>query len=122
MKVIGWKGSFDAPCVSLSTPRNWAFADHFGILLNHTDENTDIKIPSSIIYVPVLDDHLTPGEIIDETCRMKPQKATGSDSVLPGILKMATRRLHYPTNLYHDPSVLWHIPIFMIICKNVYGK
>ena len=86
-EAIGWKGSFDAPGGSLATPSNREFADHFGNLLNHTDNVIDITIPESMVYVPVLDDQISPGEIIDEIRRLKPHKAAGTDGVPPGILK-----------------------------------
>ena len=44
-------------------------------------------MPVSTVYVPVLDDQITPGEILDEIRRLKPQKAAGTDDVPPGILK-----------------------------------
>ena len=66
-------------------PNNHEFADHFGNLLKYTDNIMDNTVPVSMVYVPVLDDQITPGEIIDEIRRLKPQKVAGTDGVPPGI-------------------------------------
>jgi hypothetical protein len=86
-QAIGWKGTFDLPANAHSRPTDAQFATHFSALLNPENQQEDLVIPSSGIYIPVLDDDISPGEIIDQLKKLKPNKAAGVNGVPPGVLK-----------------------------------
>ena len=87
-KAVDWKGSINTPLGSQQRPSDQEFATYFSSLLNPETGQVDISIPSSGIYVPILDDDILPGEVIDEISRMKPRKAPGVDGIPPGALKL----------------------------------
>jgi hypothetical protein len=60
---------------------------YFSDLLNSNTEVTDINVPSSGVYMPILDSDIEPGEIITELRNMKSRKAPGVDGIPPGVLK-----------------------------------
>ena len=86
--AINWKGNFDIPHQSDMKPDDSEFAKYFSNLLNPTTSITHLQIPNVVIYIPVLDDPISPGEVIEQIKRLKPNKACGVDGIPPGILKL----------------------------------
>ena len=83
-KAIGWKGSFSE---SLEQPRppDEEFGQHFSALLGPARD--PLVPPTTHLYIPVLDDDITPLEVHQAVCRIKTTKAPGTDGIPPGILK-----------------------------------
>lgn len=85
--AIGWKGTFDVPNKS-SSPSDAVFSEHFSKLLNSSEQcMSDIDIPQTNVYIPILDDHIMPDEVVHQINRMKSRKSPGTDGIPPGILK-----------------------------------
>ena len=61
---------------------------HFKLLFNpDPHQQLQLQIPSSDIYIPVLDDKIHPEEVDNQIKQLKSNKASGVDGVPPGILK-----------------------------------
>ena len=86
-KSIGWKGDIDSLDQKNVRPSDRAFCAHFENLLNPTDNTVEITIPTSQMYVPILDDPISPSEVEYEIKKLKAGKAAGHDGIPPGILK-----------------------------------
>ena len=87
-RAIDWGGDFDAPHDTNETPTDREFAEHFERLLNPEEGPVAIDIPQTDIYIPILDDDITPNEVEKEIQRLKPGKAAGPDGIGPGILRL----------------------------------
>ena len=85
--AIGWKGTWDKPLSKHAMPSDKEFTDHFNKLLNPSQDLEAITITATGIHIPILDEDITPGEVIDAIKKMKPNKAAGVDGIPPGILK-----------------------------------
>ena len=46
-----------------------------------------MDIPASDVYIPVPDDQILPGEVIEQVNKLKTSKSPGIDGIPPGILK-----------------------------------
>lgn len=84
-----WNGSFDVACNSVARPSDKNFADHFTKLLN-SDNNRDsnLIIPSSGVYIPILDNDISPIEVQDQINKLKTSKGPGLDGIPPGVIKL----------------------------------
>jgi hypothetical protein len=90
-KAVGWKGTFDLPVKAKNKPSSSDFIDHFNKLLNPNEETSaDLNIPTSGVYVPVLDEEIKPGEVDDVIQKFKSSKSAGIDGIPPGVLKWLT--------------------------------
>jgi hypothetical protein len=85
-KAIGWNGSFDKACNTSQRPSDADFAEHFSELLN-SENNVFLTIPPSGVYIPLLDDDIAPGEVMDQIKKLKASKSAGQDGIPPGVLK-----------------------------------
>ena len=66
-------------------PSNKNFSDHFGKQLNPVEDT--VRILVSQMYIPVLDDPITPREVLDEIRKINPIKVPCNDGIRPVILK-----------------------------------
>ena len=90
-RAINWKGSFDSPYDNEDIPSDKEFCEHFDRLLNpHGNNKQPVYIPREHRYIPVLDDPIQPGEVLDAIDNLKSNKAAGIDGVPPGVLKLMT--------------------------------
>ena len=53
---------------------------------NVADHN--FKVAPNDVYVPVLDDPITPSEVSEQISKLRGNKACGSDRVLPSVLRL----------------------------------
>ena len=86
-QAIDWKGNYLTPPSGNLQPTNEKFAHHFSTLLNPEERSEDLHIPSSGIYIPALDDDITPREVLEQINKLKSGKAAGADCIPPGIFK-----------------------------------
>lgn len=87
-KAVGWNGFVNWNSMSSETPSDDEFRTHFESLLNpHNVDMIEYNI-SSDMYIPILDDDITPLEV-DHVIRrqMKVQSGCGPDGVAPGLFK-----------------------------------
>ena len=92
---INWRGEFDTPPDRLTAPSDEAFCEYFQGLLNPSmaDPHCDHQlapVPSSGVYIPVLDDPIDPSEVDASIKQLKSNKAAGTDGAPPGVLKLLT--------------------------------
>ena len=88
-KSIDWNGNFSEPVHQSETPSDELFCQHYEKLLNPDipPNERDPPLPNPPIYVPILDDPITPDEVDDQLKKLKTSKAAGPDGVPPGLLK-----------------------------------
>ena len=90
-RAIGWHGSFDVPHDKKNMPSDREFCAYYESLLqdngNVTGNISEFE-PSKNIYIPVLDDPISPCEVENAIKCLKQNKAPGTDGVPPGILKL----------------------------------
>ena len=89
-RAINWNGvlSEDHTLVTES-PSDNEFKEHFDEILNSSDTvSDDYEHLRSDVYIPVLDDPITPQEVSDQIKRLKGNKACGPDGIPPGVLKL----------------------------------
>ena len=88
-KAIDWKGNVTAiDGVSESQPSDVEFKTHFETILNPTQPVTDYPVIETNVIIPILDDPITPQEVINQIQRSKPDKACGPDGLTPGVFSM----------------------------------
>ena len=87
-QAIDWKGRISTPPCANIRPSDEEFAQHFRSLLNPEGYTEELSIPTSRVYIPILDDDITPGEVVHQIGKLKPGKAAGPDSIPPGSLKL----------------------------------
>ena len=85
---INWKGDFELNGNHRNKPSDEDFRQHFEKLLNPPTGYIDMEIPNSDMYVPVLDDPITPAEVDAAIRKLRRNKAAGIDGVPPGIFKL----------------------------------
>ena len=85
---INWSGKVESRNPERNTPSDDEFCCHFEGLLNPTPSEDALTLPRSNMYVPVLDDPITPQEVKDVIRGLRRDKAAGVDGVPPGILKL----------------------------------
>ena len=85
---FNWKGEFQLKSDQNSKPSDADFQRHFEKLLNPAFGNAGIEVPKSDMYVPVLDDPITPAEVDVAIKKLHKNKAAGIDGVPPGIFKL----------------------------------
>ena len=125
-------------------PDDSKFATYFSTLLNPTTGTLSLHIPNVDVYIPVLDDPISPSEVIEQIERLKPNKACGIDGIPPGILKLLNDEwillitylynlvfegnypdvwdisrmfLAYKKGLIEDPSNYRGISVMIALCK-----
>ena len=100
-KAINWNGKVEHSLACTETPSDAEFKRHFELLLNPNDQEPLI-IPHTDIYVPILDDPITPMELKTEIKKLKCGRAAGIDGVPPGILKVLSEEwITYLTYLFN---------------------
>ena len=85
---INWKGEFEVESSEKNKPTNEAFRGHFQKLLNPAAGYADIAVPDTYMYVPLLDDPITPREVEVVIKKLHNNKSAGVDGVPPGAFKM----------------------------------
>ena len=85
--AINWSGTLNSWNLSNTKPSDMEFCTHFESLLNPVGEDNIEFTPSRLLYVPVLDDAITPFEVDVCIKKLKPNKSAGVDGIVPGILK-----------------------------------
>ena len=86
-QAINWGGSIDQP-TSSEKPTDSQFCKHYRELLNPSDRLITTFHPPADRYIPILDDDINPGEVLDAIRRLKREKAAGVDGIPPGCLKL----------------------------------
>jgi hypothetical protein len=87
-QAINWHGQFSTPNDVLQQPSNECFCEHYQSLLNPSGtQHLDYEVSYSK-YVPILDDPISPREVLDCLKLLKANKAAGADGVAPGLLKL----------------------------------
>jgi hypothetical protein len=87
-RAINWDGSFNNQSKTKITPSDAEFKEHFNQLLNPSGERGTLKIPANhTLYIPVLDDPITPQEVARQVKSLKTNKSAGPDGIPPGIFK-----------------------------------
>ena len=104
-KAINWKGEITYSREN-DIPSDTEFAEHFRKLLNPNDLVEEIVVPRSNVYIPLLDDDISPIEVDRQIKRLKVNKAAGADGIPPGIIK------YLPDN--------W-IVFFTYLCNKVFS-
>ena len=86
--AINWNGTINDHHVENSKPSDIDFCSHFESLLNPEGVTNCDYVPNSNLYIPILDDPISPDEV--NTCihKLKPNKAAGIDGISPGLLKL----------------------------------
>ena len=90
-QAIGWHGTFDKPPDQTDRPTDAEFCTYYEKLLHDTDTgNAELSNfrPTMNVYVPVLDDMITPTEVHDAIKSLKQNKAPGEDGIPPGMLRL----------------------------------
>ena len=87
-QAINWNGKFDSPPDCREKPSDDTFCEYFTGLLNPSTAPTDLYIPESHTYVPVLDDPIQPAEVESAIKTLKANKAAGTDGISPGLFKL----------------------------------
>ena len=119
-RAINWKGELQTDTTN-EKPADAQFKEHFESLLL-TEDN--ISIPDTGMYVPILDDEITPVEVQREIDRLKVNKAAGTDGIPPGVLKwLPVQWVFYITLIFNNvffsgmyPS-LWTYAKFFVVFK-----
>ena len=86
-QAIGWKGTLDAVC-GKDTPSDAAFCLFYNTLLNPVDASLLRYTPNLFKYIPLLDDPINPGEVLDSINNLNKEKSAGVDGIPPGVLKL----------------------------------
>ena len=84
-RAIDWKGTFqDKPNQSVC-PSDQDFKDFYSELKTNNDPDIDV---TTNVYIPMLDDPITPDEVAAQIKKMKPHKACGPDGVPPSVSRL----------------------------------
>ena len=86
--AINWKGKIEFRDDNESRPSDEMFRHHFEKLLNPSSKGIGITVPQTDVYIPILDDPITAGEVKNVIARLRRDKAAGVDGIPPGILKL----------------------------------
>lgn len=88
-RAINWHGEVNhTPSQTASVPTDQQFKEYFEEILNPENVDPIDDDLHSNVYIPVLDDPITPQEVSDQLRKLKGNKACGPDGVPPGILKV----------------------------------
>ena len=86
-KSIDWKGKFTTSPDTKETPNDQEFCRHYDQLMNPPVAEPQY-IPTHPLYIPVLDDPISPNEVHECIKNLNPSKAAGIDGVAPGVFKL----------------------------------
>ncbi len=85
-RAIAWNGSLDN--TTKDRPSDELFKEHMETLLNPSDvEHLSSEVATTSVYIPVLDDPITPDEVHDAIQSLKPDKASGPDGIPPRVVR-----------------------------------
>ena len=88
-QAINWKGNLETYDKSLVTPSDEEFKEYFGNDTNPGNVNVaEMGLIDTAVNIPLLDDPITPQEVVAQIARVKPDKACGPDGVPPGVFKL----------------------------------
>ena len=87
-KSIDWKGNCQTVRDSSESPTDSSFSAYFENLTK-TNDGLDLNSyePTCFKYIPILDDPILPGEVLDCVRHLCSNKAAGVDGIPPGISK-----------------------------------
>ena len=84
--MIGWKGTYvDDFRDTLSDTK---FCHFYQCLLNPTSNSHLNYVPAMFKYIPILNDPINPGEVVDGINKLDKGKAARVYSIPPGVLKI----------------------------------
>ena len=90
-RAIGWNGCPQNDNSMTQQPSNADFCTHYEKLLNPQEHHVHTNYePPTARYIPILDDPILPGELLDCINSLKLNKSAGLDGVPPGLLKFLT--------------------------------
>lgn len=84
---INWKGTFDIPKSVAIQPSPQEFQAHFSNLYRPNEESSELVVPQTDVYIPILDDDISPDEVVEALNQLKSDKASGPDGIPPRCLK-----------------------------------
>jgi len=125
--AINWKGTFSQSSAN-NPPSDLDFKQHFEELLN-TETSPVLAPPASNVYVPILDDDISPLEVQHQVNKLKVNKAAGTDGLPPGVLKHLTPEWIITLTVFfnlvfssgHYPTQWLTTKFFTIFKKGKYG-
>ena len=86
--AINWKGKVEPQTDQKHRPSDASFRHHFEALLNPASAGTELTIPDTDMYIPILDDPISKEEVSGSIRRLRRDKAAGVDGIPPGVLKL----------------------------------
>ena len=85
---INWNGKIVSSHSVKDAPDDYIFRRHFEELLNPISGETELRVPPSNMYIPILDDPITLKEVNDAIARLHRDKVAGVDGIPPGLLTL----------------------------------
>ena len=91
-KALDWKGQFNDNIISNDSPTDQEFKDFYEAHINeHCNHQQEYILDTSYcVNVPILDNQITPKEVMDQIDCMKANKSCGPDGIPPGVYKFLT--------------------------------
>ena len=86
-RAIAWRGDFDLCNPRDDCPTDEELRVHFDAVLNPVLETPSTEITTDV-SIPILDDPILPDHVEQQIKKMKPDKACGPDSLLPGVFSL----------------------------------
>ena len=123
MEAISWNGEFSNFGSKRIAPTNAEFKEHFEKLGASKERPTEDKCVSSDVYIPVLDDDITPEGVQYCVNPLDKTKAAGADGIQPGILGLRPAKwiLHlaalFNMALGATYPAVWQIAKMFTSCK-----
>ena len=88
-QAINWRGEImDDSDITVSKPTDDEFKDYFDQIFSPS--GVEYPGPTELhteVYMPLLDNSITPDEVVSQISKLKPNKACGPDGIPPGIFK-----------------------------------
>lgn len=87
-EAIDWKGKYQERERIGVVPSDQEFKLFYENSYGEVDQQRSTDVNDHNVYIPVLDDPITPLEVCNQIHKLKPGKASGPDGVPPGIFKL----------------------------------
>ena len=122
-KSIDWKGKFTTSPDTKEAPNDQEFCRHYDQLMNPPVEEPQYT-PAQPLYIPILDDPISPNEVYECINNLDSSKAAGIDGVAPGVLKLISAQWIILLTLLFNCVFVGTYPVQWAIAKvfNIYKK
>ena len=87
-QAINWKGCLDDDVNNDIRPTDEEFKQFYEDLLGTATSNLDDECRGATVSIPVLDDVITPEEVVAQVGHIKTDKACGPDGISPGVFRL----------------------------------